>query len=314
MPTGKIAMMTQKEANYLLRAGYKPIEWITPRQLAIFWDCAPTVIRAAASRRSYAHVEKVRISTRVYLNKADALRAWCPQGLTDEEKFDVIRRIPELIQAEIDSGVYDKVKPIPLPVGEDGKIKPYARDTAHYGTAPEYVPGTPMPEPLPQASLYVKHTKAEDVKPIRRSKNDEYRKQAELYPKRKEFEQSYLEAMANIVKLHDWEQIVVTAVNDAANGDAKARAWLSDYLIGKPITRIASIQQVKNTNLGEDERKEYLKAIFDMQLAGEEILDVKSFNEDRDGARSHGLNDSDTEEVSGRDTSTEHAVETTSEE
>ena len=314
MPAGKIAMMTQKEANYLLRAGYQPIDWITPRQLAIFWDCSAVVIRAAASRRTYAHVEKVRISTRVYLNKLAALQAWCPQGLTDEEKFEIVRNIPVMIQAERDSGVYDKVKPIPLPEGEDGKLKPYARDTAHYGADAEYVPGTPMPEPLPQASLYVKPTPAVNVKPTQRSRNDDYRKLAEMYPKRKEFEQSYLEAMASIVKLHDWEQIVVTAINDAANGDAKARSWLSDYLIGKPITRIASIQQVQNANLGEDERKQYLQAIFEAQIAGEEILDVKSFNQDRDSARSHGLDESDTEEISGRDSGAEYAVETPSEE
>ena len=52
-------------------------------------------------------------------------------------------------------------------------------------------------------------------------------------PKRKT-EQAYLNAMIGGVTMAAWKRIVIRAVEDAENGDAKARQWLTDNLIGKP--------------------------------------------------------------------------------
>ena len=52
-------------------------------------------------------------------------------------------------------------------------------------------------------------------------------------PKRTK-EEKYLTSMVRCVKLKDWRDIVERAVADAKDGDAKAREWLSNYLLGKP--------------------------------------------------------------------------------
>jgi len=51
--------------------------------------------------------------------------------------------------------------------------------------------------------------------------------------------------MLGAVGLGDWAAIVQRAVNDAKNGDAQARAWLSKYLVGdgKLLDRIESMER-----------------------------------------------------------------------
>ena len=46
----------------------------------------------------------------------------------------------------------------------------------------------------------------------------------------------YLCAMADACDLDTWKEIVARAVTDAKGGNAKARDWLSVYLLGKPST------------------------------------------------------------------------------
>lgn len=50
-------------------------------------------------------------------------------------------------------------------------------------------------------------------------------------------EERYLKTMTEIVDDEAWEAIVKRATQDAINGDAKARAWLTNYMIGQPIAR-----------------------------------------------------------------------------
>lgn len=45
-------------------------------------------------------------------------------------------------------------------------------------------------------------------------------------------EESYLRKMFQVVTLDDWEAITRRAVEDAKKGDAAARTWLTNYLIG----------------------------------------------------------------------------------
>ena len=45
-------------------------------------------------------------------------------------------------------------------------------------------------------------------------------------------EEEYLATMCEAVSLADWKKIVSKAVEDAKDGDGKARDWLGRYLIG----------------------------------------------------------------------------------
>ena len=304
MPLGILCMMTQVEANKLVKKGYEPIDWVTPRMIADFWGVYVTVYRAAVSRGLFDNVQIIKLGNRVYLSKYDALTAWSPVSVSDEDKFEILRSIPDQLQAEKDSGVYTAKKPTDIqPTREELRAE-------HVSTLKPYEPGTTSIQSLyvpPMPSVEIKH-------PVQLAKPKEYRKHAERFPARQKFEKDYLEAMADIVTLTDWEHIIVRAVNDAIEGDSKARMWISDYLIGKPITRIASIQQVQNTQMGEDERTQYLQAIFETQASGEDILDVESFSKDRDSVVTDRNDDADTEEIGGWDFGAEHAVASTSEE
>ena len=55
---------------------------------------------------------------------------------------------------------------------------------------------------------------------------------------RKKREERYLEITMSACTFKDWERIVKKAVTDAQRGDATARKWLSDYLIGSPQQKL----------------------------------------------------------------------------
>jgi len=53
---------------------------------------------------------------------------------------------------------------------------------------------------------------------------------------RRAIEADYLKALTTSVALDDWRAVVARAVEDAKNGDPRARDWLSRYLVGsEPI-------------------------------------------------------------------------------
>jgi hypothetical protein len=54
---------------------------------------------------------------------------------------------------------------------------------------------------------------------------------------RKEREERYYEIMLSAVTFDDWKEIVKKAAQQARRGDAVARKWLADYLIGAPVQR-----------------------------------------------------------------------------
>jgi len=47
----------------------------------------------------------------------------------------------------------------------------------------------------------------------------------------------YLKKIDTTMSLKEWREIVQQAIHQAKRGDAKARAWLGDYLAGKPAQR-----------------------------------------------------------------------------
>ena len=55
-------------------------------------------------------------------------------------------------------------------------------------------------------------------------------------PKRPKAE-AYLRTLEQGVTLADWKLIIEKAVAQAQRGDSRARTWLSDYLLGKPLQR-----------------------------------------------------------------------------
>ncbi len=50
-------------------------------------------------------------------------------------------------------------------------------------------------------------------------------------------EEQYYRVLMTACSLADWEMIVDKAVEQAKRGDAVARKWLADYLVGPPIER-----------------------------------------------------------------------------
>jgi len=50
---------------------------------------------------------------------------------------------------------------------------------------------------------------------------------------RRTVEDEYLAAITDVVSLDDWQAIVARAAAEAKQGDARARDWLSRYLVGE---------------------------------------------------------------------------------
>lgn len=65
---------------------------------------------------------------------------------------------------------------------------------------------------------------------------------------RREVEEDYLAAISEEISKADWRAIIRKAAMQAKKGDAKARIWLSDYLVGKAT---AYVQADVSTGYGE---------------------------------------------------------------
>jgi hypothetical protein len=49
--------------------------------------------------------------------------------------------------------------------------------------------------------------------------------------------ETYMGALLDAVSIDDWREVVTGAVQAAKGGDAQARAWLGQYLIGRPESK-----------------------------------------------------------------------------
>ena len=65
----------------------------------------------------------------------------------------------------------------------------------------------------------------------------------------KETEKTYLEVCQNTCTFDVWREITMKAVEQAKRGDARARQWLSDYLIGKPLQMVMAVQEKQETEI-----------------------------------------------------------------
>ena len=63
----------------------------------------------------------------------------------------------------------------------------------------------------------------------------------------KQTETSYLQVSESVCTFDVWREITMKAVEQAKRGDARARQWLSDYLIGKPISMVMAVQERQDT-------------------------------------------------------------------
>ena len=59
----------------------------------------------------------------------------------------------------------------------------------------------------------------------------------------KQTETSYLQVSESVCTFDVWREITMKAVEQAKRGDARARQWLSDYLIGKPLQMVMAVQE-----------------------------------------------------------------------
>src|SRR5690348_13702790 len=51
---------------------------------------------------------------------------------------------------------------------------------------------------------------------------------------RRVVEQDYVVALSEAVPLDRWRKIIERAITDAESGDARAREWVGNYMMGKP--------------------------------------------------------------------------------
>lgn len=112
-------------------------------------------------------------------------------------------------------------------------------------------------------------------------------------------EGDYMSTLLNTVTLDDWQDVVNSTLAAAKQGDAQARAWLAQYLVGKPagkaptpltvvvqqlngdnplVNRLSKtvIDQHKYPSLHENDAwEEHIKAIIAAELA-EKIPEMKT--------------------------------------
>ena len=55
---------------------------------------------------------------------------------------------------------------------------------------------------------------------------------------KREVELDYVHVLYSTVTLSDWRAIIEKAKGQALKGDAQARKWLSDYIMGLPVQRM----------------------------------------------------------------------------
>lgn len=131
-------------------------------------------------------------------------------------------------------------------------------------------------------------------------------------------EGDYMAALLDTVTLEDWQDVISSTLASAKQGDAQARAWLAQYLVGKPtgkaptpltvivqqlsgdnplVNRLAKpvLEQYKYPSLHENDGwQDQIKALIAAELA-EKVPNIKtssSLDSARLTANSDGLQSS----------------------
>ncbi|HRE19151.1 MAG TPA: hypothetical protein PLW86_19120 [Rhodocyclaceae bacterium] len=81
-------------------------------------------------------------------------------------------------------------------------------------------------------------------------------------------ESDYMGALLETVTLDDWRDVVAGALQAAKGGDPAARAWLGQYLVGKPETKAPSALTVvvQQWSGGDPVAEKLAKPILDRAL------------------------------------------------
>jgi hypothetical protein len=86
-------------------------------------------------------------------------------------------------------------------------------------------------------------------------------------------EQRYLATMMSACSLDDWKAITLRAVEDAKQGSAAARDWLSKYLLGQPMAAAPSLTEAIAGQLtGDDVRGVAIEFARQVQAGCEEAV------------------------------------------
>jgi hypothetical protein len=91
---------------------------------------------------------------------------------------------------------------------------------------------------------------------VERGEKGQLKKGSVLNPKgrpKKSREIRYHEITLNTCSFDDWQAIVAKAVEQAKRGDAVARKWLADYLVGVPETPLAGGVEILVRYVGKDD-------------------------------------------------------------
>jgi hypothetical protein len=70
---------------------------------------------------------------------------------------------------------------------------------------------------------------------------------------KKSREERYYKITMTTCTFDDWKLIVERAIKDAQKGDASARKWLSDYLVGVPETPLSGGVEILVRYVGKDD-------------------------------------------------------------
>lgn len=62
-------------------------------------------------------------------------------------------------------------------------------------------------------------------------------------------EEKYLKKLTSTVTIQEWKEVILTAVEQAKGGDAQARRWLSEYLMGRPQPIPEQARQEEDTKI-----------------------------------------------------------------
>jgi len=111
---------------------------------------------------------------------------------------------------------------------------------------------------------------------------------AELTP-RARTQATYLKALSDRVSIEEWKLIIERAIKDAISGNHRARQWLSNYLIGTPIQRIAADLKVTEERFSKAKRGEAVKLILGGLLGDSTVIDAVDPNgAEVDGSATEG--------------------------
>lgn len=71
--------------------------------------------------------------------------------------------------------------------------------------------------------------------------------------KHRRTEGDYMSTLLETVTLEDWQEVITSTLTAAKQGDAQARAWLGQYLVGKPAFKAPTpltvvVQQLNGEN------------------------------------------------------------------